>query len=157
MHRTYVPDGIYFVTTDVRHHIPMFAHAEIARILEKTIWWSRKAHRCILYAYVIMPDHLHILVEPTMTNISQIMHTIKINSSRDIHKHTHSRGIDTSAMGWFQWQQSFYDHVIRDDRDFLNHVEYIRYNPVKAGLTQEPEDYPWLFVGKDAVRKAMGF
>ena len=97
------------------------------------------------------------LVGPTITNISQILYAIKINSSRDIHKYIHSRGIDTSAMdGWFQWQQSFYDHSIKDDRDLINHIEYIRNNPVKAGLVEQPEDYPFLFVDEDAVNRALG-
>lgn len=92
-----------------------------------------------------------------MTNISQIMFAIKINSSRDIHKHMHSRGIDTSAMGsCFQWQQSFYDHIIKDSRDFINHIEYIRYNPVKASLVKKPEDYPFLFFDEDVINRALG-
>lgn len=157
LHRTYIPGGIYFVTTNVRERRPFLTDRENATIVEETIWWSRKIHRCVLYAYVIMPDHLHMLVRPTRTNISQIMHAVKINSSRDIHRGMHSQGIDTSAMeNWFQWQQSFYDRVITDNLDFRNHVEYIRYNPVRAGLCTKPENYPFLFVDTDAINRAMG-
>lgn len=59
-------------------------------------------------------------------------------------------------MGWFTWQQSFYDHVIKDDRDLINHVEYIRHNPVKAGLVEKPEEYPFLFIDDKAVSKILG-
>ncbi len=121
----------YFVTTNLRGWFPYFHDHTLAEILEETIWYSRRIHRCVLYAYVIMPDHLHLLVQPTRTTISQIMHAIKINSSRDVHRSMHSRGIvtafggippslrkrgggNTSAMeNLFQWQQSFYDHIIK--------------------------------------------
>lgn len=55
----------------------------------------------------------------------------------------------------FTWQKSFYDHVIKDDEDFRNHVEYIRYNPVKAGLRQKPEEYPFLFVDEVVVGRIL--
>jgi len=41
------------------------------------------------------------------------------------------------------WQKRFYDHYIRDDRDFANHVEYIHYNPVKHGYVNSPGKWPW--------------
>ena len=98
LQRTYLPDSIYFVTTNVRERNPFFNDHNLATMLEETIWYSRRIHRCVLYAYVIMPDHLHLLMQPTRTNISQIMHAIKINSSRDIHKYLYSRGIDIAML-----------------------------------------------------------
>jgi len=40
------------------------------------------------------------------------------------------------------WQRGFWDHVIRDERDFVNHFHYIHYNPVKHGYALKPGDYP---------------
>ncbi len=40
------------------------------------------------------------------------------------------------------WQQRFWEHTIRDDRDFAAHVDYIHYNPVKHGLAKAPKDWP---------------
>jgi putative transposase len=45
----------------------------------------------------------------------------------------------------FKWQSSFRDHVIRDEEDYLNHLEYIHNNAVKHGLASEPEKYPWMW------------
>ncbi len=155
IHRTYVPDGIYFVTTDVRYRIPIFADTEIARIVGRSIWHER-ASRFVVYAYVIMPDHLHMLLRPTKENISEIMRSIKTNSSREINRSLqHSRGHATSAMEMFAWQQSFYDHVITDDDDFRNHVEYIQYNPVRVGLCKTPEEYRFLFIDDKAMSKIL--
>ena len=40
------------------------------------------------------------------------------------------------------WQRRFWEHLIRDDRDYANHVDYIHYNPVKHGLVESPADWP---------------
>jgi putative transposase len=40
------------------------------------------------------------------------------------------------------WQRSFWDHVIRNEYDYQNHLNYIHYNPVKHGVVDRPEDYP---------------
>jgi hypothetical protein len=53
------------------------------------------------------------------------------------------------------WQDSFYDHVIMDERDLWNHVEYIRRNPAKAGLIRELEIYPWLFAATNSSYNGM--
>ena len=43
----------------------------------------------------------------------------------------------------FRWQKSFLDHIIRDENDYLNHLDYIYNNPVKHGLVTDPEQYPY--------------
>ncbi len=160
LHRTYIPDGIYFVTTNTEGRSSILSLPIVAKIVEESIWWKNRRSKFMVFAYVVMPDHLHMLLQPTKDTISRIMQSIKSNSAREINRHitkTHSRERALSAMGTimsvepFRWQQSFYDHVITDEQDFMNHVEYIRYNPVKAGLVTEPEDYPYLFVDWDAI------
>lgn len=51
-----------------------------------------------------------------------------------------------SLMQKFRWQKSFRDHVIRDERDFRNHVNYILGNAVKHDLVDEPEEWRWMWV-----------
>ncbi len=41
------------------------------------------------------------------------------------------------------WQKRFWEHTIRDDRDYQRHLDYIHYNPVKHGLVKRPIDWPW--------------
>ncbi len=129
--------------------------------MEESIWWKRRfSYRT--YAYVVMPDHFHALFQPMKGNISQILHSLKLHSSLEINRYltmTHSGDSAIAAMsdyGMFRWQKGFYDHVITDDQDLINHVEYIRCNPVKAGLVKKPEDYPFLYVDYDVVNRALG-
>lgn len=76
--------------------------------MERSIWHERTA-RFLVYAYVVMPDHLHLLVQPTKGEISIVLKSIKENSSRDINTHLrlHSGDGAVAAMfgeGMFQWQ-----------------------------------------------------
>lgn len=62
-----------------------------------------------------------------------------------------SRNIAASGMATERkyvrvWQRSFYDHVVMDDRDLWTHIEYIKNNPIRAGLVRALDDYSWLFV-----------
>ena len=87
-----------------------------------------------LEAWVIMPDHFHILIRPDDNALSEIMKKIKLKfagSYRSINKLRSGR----------VWQNRFWDHVIRDQADMNRHIDYIHYNPVKHGLVESPFDY----------------
>ncbi len=84
--RTYLPEAIYFVTTNVQERVPYFLDRDLAEMLIGNLWWSQKVQTFIVYAFVVMPDHLHLLVQPQKTRISDVLHSIKNNSSRDIRR-----------------------------------------------------------------------
>lgn len=95
-------------------------------------------------AAVVMPDHVHVLAQPLtksdggVFDLAEILHSVKRHSARIINKR---RG----KQGPF-WQDERYDRIVRDEAEFLEKWNYIRNNPVKAGLAGDPEDYPWLYV-----------
>jgi putative transposase len=87
-----------------------------------------------LLAYCFMPDHLHLLVEGLeSSDLARFMKAFKQASSFD-HKRRVGRPL---------WQRSFYDHVVRGPDDVQCAVEYILGNPVRAGLADNPGDYPF--------------
>lgn len=77
LRRLYLPDSIYFVTTNVRERIPYFLDRALAEMLIGNLWWSQKEQTFTVYAFVVMPDHLHFLVQPQKTSISDVLHSIK--------------------------------------------------------------------------------
>ena len=77
-------------------------------------------------------------------HLSYILFRLKGGTSREINKMLKIRGN--------LWQDRYYDHVIRDERDFENHLDYIHYNAVKHQLVQRPEDWPWSSY-KECVKK----
>lgn len=86
-----------------------------------------------MLGYVFLPDHLHLLIRPTGdSNFSQIMHSLKPNFKA----YKRLRGIRGRLS---LWQRRFWDHIIRDHEDLARHLDYIHYNPVKHGLTANPE------------------
>ncbi len=159
---------LYFVTTNTFRRKRWFLDAGNARIVVRTLEYLSSKRQIDLIAYVIMPDHLHLLFEILDgKTISETMHSLKSFVAKEMWKLRQGRdasqprqGRDALAIGnpkriggasrprrWMEkvWQDSFYDHVIMDERDLWTHVEYIKRNPIKAGLVPRHEDYPWLF------------
>lgn len=89
-----------------------------------------------IYAYCIMPDHLHLIIHPIgKNNISYIMQMIKGSFSRKINKMNLSSGRI--------WQKRFYDTIIRNEGMLLDKMEYIHTNPLRKGLVLSPEQYEY--------------
>lgn len=88
-----------------------------------------------LLAFVIMPDHLQVVLVPRQWDISRIMHGIKRGSARLINR-------ERGETGTF-WQARFFDRAVRDNSELRSAIEYLHNNPVSAGLTERAEDYPF--------------
>jgi putative transposase len=95
-------------------------------------------HRFKLHDFVVMPDHLHVLltVEDGMT-IERAMQFIKDRFSRRL----------TQEFGYLGevWQRGFTEIQVMNRESFLQHRQYIAMNPVKAGLVDSPDLYPFCF------------
>ncbi|MFH0853413.1 MAG: transposase [bacterium] len=144
--RIYLDNAIYFVTTKTKYNVPFFKDPVLTNIFIEKLEVAKHITSFLLLAYVILPDHLHLLVQPNKNiTISTVMHCIKRNASRSLNIiHPTLVGEDDHPrLRRFEWQSSFYDHIIRNERDFNNHVNYIHFNPVKHGYANKPEDWPW--------------
>ena len=101
--------------------------------------FNGERHR--LHAAVIMPTHVHILMEPMKGhNLSRILQGIKGASAREINKLT-------GGSGTF-WLDESYDHVVRSEKQYWRFVRYIAENPIKAGLRDH--EY-WLYTGGTGI------
>jgi putative transposase len=89
----------------------------------------------ILHAFVVMPNHVHILLDPQIP-IPRITKGIKLTSAI-------SANTLLSRTGSPFWQDESFDHWIRNSSQFERIKSYIELNPVKAGLVAKPEDWPW--------------
>ena len=107
-----------------------------------------------LLAYCVMPNHVHVLLQPTADltplddrawpgdeeagrggPLAAIMRRLKSYTAREANK-------VLGRSGQF-WQHESYDHWVRDDDELLRLVEYVIWNPVKAGLATEPHEWYW--------------
>ena len=96
-----------------------------------------------LHSYVVMPNHVHLLVTPWVKN-SAWLGSLKGYTAYRANQILGRRGVF--------WQDESYDHLVRDGREFRRIQGYIEYNPVAAGLVSGPEAFPWSSAGRAEAR-----
>jgi putative transposase len=124
----------YFVSTQTKGRLYFFRNERWAKLMMAVLDHYRETGY-ILHAYVIMPDHLHLLITPVET-IEKSMQLIKGGFSFRAKKELEFKGEI--------WQPGFTDHRIRDSEDWERHLEYIRLNPVEARLVEDTVLYKWM-------------
>lgn len=108
-------------------------HPQIAGLVQDAMLFL-DGNRYHLIAWVVMPNHVHLLATPLPQNsLSKIMQSLKGYTGREANKHLNRKG--------FFWQADYFDRYIRDNKHFLNTIAYIENNPVKAKLCEKPEDW----------------
>ncbi|TDV29748.1 transposase [Stenotrophomonas sp. CC22-02] len=85
-------------------------------------------------AYVVMPDHIHWLVELRAFSLNYIMQRFKSSSALRINRML-------GRSGRF-WQSNYHDHAIRSDESLFRHAMYVVGNPIRAGLATQLGEYP---------------
>ena len=142
-HRT-APGSSYFVTTRCAQGRSVFQIPEVAQILITAILHYRDTDAYLLHEFVVMPNHLHVLLTPgPTTSLEKAVQLIKVGSSFHISK---QRGHKTEI-----WQQGFHDWTIRDFGDWQAKAQYIRTNPVRAQLADKPGRLV-IFLGNRKIR-----
>ena len=124
--------AIYFITS-ITHDRQPFLVAEVD-LFWPAIETIKKRSRFDLIAWVILPDHFHIIIDPLENNFSELMKRIKLSFSMNYRKKHNLKNQNV-------WQKRFWDHIIRNQNDFNRHLDYIHYNPVKHGYVKSPFDY----------------
>jgi putative transposase len=127
------PPGTYFVNFSTFQRRRLFVVESYARLFLKTLYGYRRQGRFQLHAFVVMPDHVHLLLTPAADiTLERAMQLIKGGYS-------HAVGIEISRREI--WQKGFTDHRIRDAQDFAGHRLYIHQNPVMAKLVASAAEY----------------
>jgi putative transposase len=108
---------------------------EIASCVETAIRRGAQLGRFVLHAYVVMPNHVHVLLEPRAP-VRGITAGIKGASAREANRMLRRQGKPF-------WQEESFDHWVRNSAQFEKIRAYIENNPVKAGLATSPEKWQW--------------
>jgi len=138
-----VPGGTYFFTVNLleRRLDLLVRHIDDLRVAVRATKRDRPFH---IDAWVILPDHMHALwtLPPGDDDFSNRWKSIKIRFVQKLPR-TERRSKVRSAKGERGiWQRRFWEHVIRDDRDYENHMDYLHFNPVKHGYVNFVKDWP---------------
>ncbi|HUR36871.1 MAG TPA: transposase [Terriglobales bacterium] len=126
--------GTHFVGTQTASRDPLFISPRYAELLIETLYHYRNEFRFKLHEFVVMPNHLHLILTPAET-LEKAMQLIKGGFSFRLKKDL--------KKSHEVWQKSFTDYRLRNNQDWLAYREYLWFNPVKAGLCKEPAEYSY--------------
>jgi len=134
--RVWIEPGIFFVTTCTRERKKLLTIREAPNILREELKQSGSRHGWTVGRFVIMPDHVHFFCAPT-----QLARPLDrfVGSWKEW---TAKRLIREQAIASPLWQEGFFDHLLRSTESYSQKWDYVRMNPVRAGLCERPEDWP---------------
>ena len=128
--RNLVPGGTYFFTVTLadRRSRALVDHVEALREAVRRIQQARPFR---IDAWVVLPDHLHAIwtLPEGDADYSSRWREIKTAFTR--------------AAGGGVWQRGFWEHTLRDERDYAAHIDYVHINPLKHGLVERVRDWPY--------------
>lgn len=127
--RNSLANQIYHITTATKNKAPTFNEFTSARLLIRTMQKADALNYTKTLAFVVMPDHLHWLIQ--LNDGALLSNVIKGMKSQS-----------AKAIGKSIWQAGYYDHAIRKDEDIVDIARYIVANPIRAGLVTKMGDYP---------------
>ena len=141
--RNRMPGGTYFFTVNLfdRRSDLLVQHIEALR---EAISVVRRRSPFIVDAWVVLPDHMHCLWT-LLENDSDFpgkWREIKKTFSKSLAIIERRPPVMIRRGERGIWQRRYWEHTIRDDRDYAAHMDYIHFNPVKHGLTARPGDWP---------------
>jgi putative transposase len=126
--------GVYFITASAFQRRPLFRKEPMARLFVEVLVHYRDKKNYLLHEFVLMHDHFHPLVSPSLS-LERSLQLIKGGFSY--------RAKRELGFAGEIWEPSFYDRRVREAEDYFNFKHYIRRNPVKQGLVLEPADYAY--------------
>jgi putative transposase len=136
-----------FFTLVTHNRRPLLCQPENINLLRDSFKKVMTKHPFIIDAIAILPDHLHCLwtLPPQDADFSTRWRLIKSWFSRRCALQYQG---DVSASRQSKqekaiWQRRFWEHLIRNEQDFINHVDYVHYNPVHHGLASFPKDWQY--------------
>jgi putative transposase len=124
----------FFISSSADGRKRLFQSIRMGELFVDVLSENRDCGRFLLHAFVLMPDHMHLLVTPSEDlSLEKCIQYIKGGFA--------FRANRAFKIGSKIWQKGFNEHRVTSSDDFYSHVKYIEMNPVKAGLVAKLEDY----------------
>ena len=124
----------YFITAATFQKHSLFQSDRMADLFMEVLFHYRSQRKYLLHEFVLMPDHFHLLVTPTFT-LERALQLMKGGFS--------FRAKRELGFGGEIWERSYYDHRVREWEEYCAFRRYIHLNPVRKGLVERAEDYPY--------------
>ncbi len=127
----------YLITSTIHKREALLNDKRVNGIVEGVLKWLHDNNKIDLFAYVIMPDHLHLIATLKTVTLPEAMHSLKSYTAKRINKTLKREGK--------VWQEQYHDHAIRKEEDLKDIVYYCLNNPVRKKLVQDYRDYPYWY------------
>ncbi|QSA99158.1 transposase [Methylococcus sp. EFPC2] len=145
--RDYTEGATYFFTVVVFRRIHLFDDPDRVRQLRAAFRAERARRPFSIDAIVIMPDHIHAVWTMPAGDADYSIRWRNIKRALTQQIETENRPAVSARRRHKKeqaiWQPRFWEHRIRDERDYARHIDYIHYNPVKHGYVKCPVDWPY--------------
>ena len=142
--RNRVPGGTYFFTVNLleRKLALLVEHIDNLREAVRIV---RETHPFHIDAWVVLPDHMHAIwtLPPGDDRYSDRWRAIKKAFTKSIPKTEYRSEIRIKRHERGIWQRRFWEHTIKDEKDYAMHMDYIHFNPVKHGLSPTVKEWPY--------------
>jgi len=133
---------------------PFLLDNEFRRIFPKNLDRARRKHGFLVWAYVLMPEHIHLLIPARTALTADILSSIKQPFTKRIvaklkkeNPELLTKMVSGAKRGnspYSFWQVGGgFDRNVKEVDDYWTCIEYIHWNPVRRGLTEQPQDWPW--------------
>lgn len=123
----------HFITFSCYRRQPLLRNCCAAEMFEHALEQARVNYGFFVIGYVVMPEHVHLLVsEPEHDTLATAIKAIKQSVARRLVK-----------AGDHFWQERYYDFNVGTSKKRIEKLRYIHRNPVKRGLVEKPEQWPW--------------
>ncbi len=122
---------MHFFTFSCYRRLPYLATPEAKYLFEDALERIRKKYKFVVAGYVVMPKHIHLLVnEPARSSLDQAIKSIKLSVALRRHERPF-------------WQARYYDFNVFTEEKRVEKLRYMHRNPVKRGLVEKPEQWAW--------------
>jgi putative transposase len=147
LNRFYGDYDLHFITGSCYRRQPELGAAYRRDLFLKLLEEARRKYRFVVYGYVVMPEHFHLLIsEPETGDPSIVMKVVKERFTRHINRKRKSSAAQTLLWNITRtplWQKRFYDFNVWSRRKRVEKLRYMHRNPVKRGLVARPEEWKW--------------
>ncbi len=151
MRRWEVPGDIRFITFSCQRRLPLLGNPAIRDVFARSLDAARRRHGFSLYAWVVMPEHVHLLVRPRSDQrLDAVLRGIKTSVAKRVvarWRELHApilREITTRRGTVRFWQKGGgFDRNVRDGSEFCREVHYIHRNPVERERVAQPQEWHW--------------
>ena len=144
LRRYYGGGDLHFITFSCYHRRPSLDTPQARDCFIKILEQVRSRFGFRLVGYVVMPEHVHLLIsEPKTANPSKVLQVLKQNVSRQLREIAPLKAKGAAPASAHLWQRRFYDFNVWSAKKVREKLEYMHANPVKRQLVEHPKDWPW--------------